>query len=134
MTELIEIKSGVRQGDPLSTLLFSIVIDVIIKKLNPRGNISTRLMQTCAYADGVLVKSRTQQAMIETFTKLKGEASKLGLTINENKTKYLYCKRQVLRNVPQRLEETKFEQVNRSKYLGSVVNNNNSIEDEIKEK
>jgi hypothetical protein len=47
VTELIEMKSGVRQDDPLSTLLFSIVIDVIIKKLNPRGNISTRLMQTC---------------------------------------------------------------------------------------
>jgi hypothetical protein len=30
MTELKEIKSGVREGYPLSTLLFSIVIDVII--------------------------------------------------------------------------------------------------------
>jgi hypothetical protein len=59
MTELIEIKYGVRQGDPLSTLLFSIVIDVIIKKLNPRGNISTQLMQTCEYAYDVLVISRT---------------------------------------------------------------------------
>jgi hypothetical protein len=49
MTELIEVKSGVRQGDPLSTLLFSIVIDVIIKRLNSRGNISTRLMQTRNY-------------------------------------------------------------------------------------
>jgi hypothetical protein len=69
MTELIEIKSGIRQDDPLSTLLFSIVIDIIIKKLNPRGNISTRLMQqTRAYADDVLVISRTQQAMIDTFT------------------------------------------------------------------
>ena len=38
--ELIETRSGVRQSDPLSTLLFSIVINVVIKKLNPRGNIS----------------------------------------------------------------------------------------------
>jgi ubiquitin len=44
--------------------------------------------------------------MIDTFIKLKGEASKVGLTINENKTKYLYCIRQVSRNVPI-FEETK---------------------------
>jgi hypothetical protein len=133
MTELIEIKSGVRQGDPLCTLLFNIVIDVIIKKLNPRGNISTRLMQTRAYADDVLVISRTQQTMIDTFTKLKGEASKVGLTINENKTKYRYCTRQVSRNV-QFLKKRKIEQVTEFKYLGSIVNNSNSIEDEIKER
>jgi hypothetical protein len=36
---------GVKQGDPLSAPLFSIAIDVIIRKLDPRGNISTRLKQ-----------------------------------------------------------------------------------------
>jgi hypothetical protein len=80
----------------------------------------------------VLVISRTQ-AMIDTFVKLKGETSKVGLTINENKTKYLYCTRQVSRNVPI-FEETTIEQVNQFKYLDSIVNNNNSIEDEIKER
>jgi hypothetical protein len=33
MTEQFEITSGVKQGDPLSALLFSIVMDVIISKL-----------------------------------------------------------------------------------------------------
>ena len=32
MTEQFEITSGVKQGDPLSALLFSIVMDVIISK------------------------------------------------------------------------------------------------------
>ena len=90
-------------------------------------------MQTRAYADDVLVISRTQQAMIDIFTKLKGEASKVGLTINENKTKYLHCTRQASKNVPI-FEETKMEQANQFKYLGSIVNNNNSIEDEIEER
>jgi hypothetical protein len=55
----------------------------------------------------------------------------VGLTINENKTKYRYCTRQVSRNVPI-FKETKIEQVNQFKYRGSIVNSN-SIKDEIKE-
>ena len=38
MTEQSEITSGVKQG-----LVFSIVLDVIISKVESRGNISTRL-------------------------------------------------------------------------------------------
>ena len=37
MTEQFEITSGVKQGDPLSALLFCIVMDVIITKLEVRG-------------------------------------------------------------------------------------------------
>ena len=44
-TENFEILTGVKQGDPLSATLFSIVIDDIIKQLELRGNISTRLKQ-----------------------------------------------------------------------------------------
>jgi hypothetical protein len=62
---------------------------------------------------------------------LEGELN-YRLNLNDpRKKKYLYCTRQVSRNVPI-FEETKIEQVNQIKYLGSIVNNNNSIEDEIK--
>jgi len=40
-TEKFEISTGVKQGDPLSATLFSIVIDDIIKQLELRHNIST---------------------------------------------------------------------------------------------
>jgi hypothetical protein len=67
-------------------------------------------MQTCVYADDVLIVSRTQKTMTDTFTKLKGEASRVGMTINESK-KYRYCRRQAPRNVPP-FEETNIEQLN----------------------
>jgi len=79
MTEQFEITSGVKQGDPLSALLFSIVMDVIISKVEARGNISTRLKQISAYADDIIITGRTKQVTMDTFTKLKCEASKFGL-------------------------------------------------------
>ena len=91
-TGKFEISTGVKQGDPLSATLFSIVID-IIKQLELRGNISTRLKQCSAYADDILITARTQQTLIDTFGKLKNISSQYGLIVNENKTKYMKCTR-----------------------------------------
>jgi retron-type reverse transcriptase len=55
-----EVHRGVKQGDPLSATLFSIAIDAIIRKLDARGNISTRLKQCAAYADDNLITARTK--------------------------------------------------------------------------
>ena len=59
-TEKFEILTGVKQGDPLSAALFSVAIDDIIKQLELRGNISTQLKQCSAYADDILITTRTQ--------------------------------------------------------------------------
>ena len=40
-TEEFRVESGVKQGDPLSPTLFSLVIDTVLKKLDLWGNIST---------------------------------------------------------------------------------------------
>ena len=78
--EQIEINLGVRQGDSLLATLFCLVIDTIMRKLNLRGNISTRSKQICAYADDILIAS-TKQALNKTFNKLTDEVKKLGLKI-----------------------------------------------------
>jgi hypothetical protein len=69
MTEQFEIAS--EQGDPPSALLFSIVMDVIISKLEATGNIYTRLKQISSYADDIIIIGRTKLVIIDTFTKLK---------------------------------------------------------------
>jgi hypothetical protein len=48
LTEAIDINTRVRQGDPLSALLFSTVLDTVMKNLDIRGNISMKLRQICA--------------------------------------------------------------------------------------
>ena len=88
-TEKFEILTGVKQGDPLSATLFSIIIDDILKQMELRGNTSIRLKQCSAYADDILITARTKQTMTDTFEKLKNISLKFGLIVNENKTKYM---------------------------------------------
>jgi len=95
-SEWFETKTAVRQGDPLSTLLFSVRLDSVITNLEIRGNITTRLKQMCAYGDDIVITGRTKQILIDSFCKLKHVALKAGLTVNNNKTKYLYCTKKAI--------------------------------------
>jgi hypothetical protein len=60
LSEGFQISCGVKQGDSLSASLFILVIDEILKSLDVRGNISTRLKQCCAFADDILIIARTK--------------------------------------------------------------------------
>ena len=133
-TEWFETKTGVRQGDPLSALLFSVVLDSVITNLEVQGNITTRLKQICAYADDIVIIGRTKQVLIDTFCRIKQEALKEGLIVNTNKTKYLYCTRKANQPTHMNAKGEQFERVNSFKYLGTIVNTDNSIEEEIKER
>jgi hypothetical protein len=62
------------------------------------------------------------------------KALKYGPIINENKTKYLKCTRKQTQDGKLNVELMQFEQVDSFKYLGSIVNKNNTIEEEIKQR
>ena len=85
------VDSGVKQGDPPSPTLFNPVIDTVLKQLDLKGNISTRLRQLVAYADNLLIITRTKQSLIDTLQQIKSSSMDVGLRINEEKTKYLKC-------------------------------------------
>jgi len=85
-TNEFRIVTGVKQGDPLSATLFSIVIDHILKQLDLRGNITTRIKQCSAYGEDILLTTRMMHALEDTFKKLKEISIHVGLTINEHKT------------------------------------------------
>ena len=53
--EWFEKKTGVREGDTLSTLLFSVVLDSVITNLEVRGNVNSRLKQICVYAYEIVI-------------------------------------------------------------------------------
>jgi hypothetical protein len=58
----------------------------------------------------------------------------VGLIINEKKTKYLKCTKKDTRPENLNINNLNKEQVQQYKYLGSTINDSNSIEEEIKER
>jgi hypothetical protein len=90
-TEVFNINNGLRQGDALSTVLFNLLLEAALLKIDLRRNMNTRTKQLCGYADAII--ARTQKALKETFITLQEEAERLGLTVNTNKTKYMQLTR-----------------------------------------
>jgi hypothetical protein len=132
-TDVFNINNGLRQGDALSTILFNLVLEARLLKIDLRGNISTRTKQLCDYADDVVIIARTQKALKETFITLQKEAEKLGLIVNTNTMKYMQLTRKT-NLTKQAMEVTgiSYEAVNQFIYLGSQVNSKNSIQEEIR--
>ena len=64
-------------------------MDTILKQIGLRGNITTRLKQYTAYADDIMLTTRTKQSLIDTFQKLKEISAQYGLIVNGQKTKHL---------------------------------------------
>jgi hypothetical protein len=84
-----ETRQGLRQGDVLSTLFFNVVLEVIVRRANLQttGTIYNKETQLLAYADDIDIVGRSQSAVGNAYLALEREAAKVGLKINEQKTK-----------------------------------------------
>jgi hypothetical protein len=96
-SESFETPQGLRQGDVLSTLLFNVVLEVIVRRANLQttGTIYSKETQLLTYADDLDIVGRSQSAVRGVYLALKIEAAKVGLKINEQKTKYMIPARNV---------------------------------------
>jgi sorting nexin-29 len=117
----------------LVCLLFNIALEKVIRDaaVNIRGTIFYKSVQILAYADDIDIIGRTQSAMIEEFTSLD-----MNLFINQEKTKYMPVTKKNHENYPHHLEagSYKFQVIHSFTYLGSDVNCNNNISEEIQKR
>jgi Reverse transcriptase (RNA-dependent DNA polymerase) len=90
-SEYSETRQGLRQGDVLSPLIFNVVLESIVRraKLQTNGTILNKQTQILGYAVNIDIIGRSQTAVREAFLALEREANKVGLKINESKTKYM---------------------------------------------
>jgi hypothetical protein len=72
--------------------------------------------------------------MMDTFIRVKNEAIESGLVVNMVKTKYIKCSRNTSIETHINVDDMQFEKTKAFKYLGSIVNEDNSIEQEIQER
>ena len=129
------VKNGVQQGDALACLLFNIALEKVIRDdaVNIRGIIFYKSIQILAYADDIDITGRAQSDKIEAFNSLEKAAKVMKLFINQEKTKYMPITKKSHANYPHRLEAGpyKFQVIHSFTHLGSDVNCNNDISEEI---
>lgn len=137
LSEPFEINSGLKQGDALSPLLFNVILEKAIRA----AQIKTELLTAngpklfLAYADDIDLVGNNVITVKEIFNKIETETRKMGLIVNEEKTKYMCINRQNRRdrigqNVT--IDTFNFERVERFKYLGATITTDNDITEEIK--
>ena len=110
------------------TTLFILALHHGVQKIDQRGTIFTKLSQICAYADDIVIVARTQKKLTEVYLDLEEETSKLGMEINENKTKYMVTSTyEHRRNAGDlRIGSKTFEGVQSFQCLGNIGNTNNN--------
>jgi hypothetical protein len=76
-------------------LPFNVVLEVIVRPANLQttGTIYNKETQLIAYADDIDIVGRSQSAIRNAYVALEGEAAKVGLKINEQKTKSMIAAR-----------------------------------------
>jgi len=121
----------VRQGDALFSVLFDLVLEAILQKVNITGHKGTKSIQILAYADDVAIVGRNKNALKDTLVNIESEARKRGLRINENKNKYMEVTRASSNSDHLHCGKYEFEHVKEFNYLGSQLNQANSTNSEI---
>ena len=125
---------GVRQGDALSATLFNLALEAAVENITDNGHIIYKLRQVCAYADDVVLIARNEKQLQELYLEMRVETKKIGLEVNEEKTKYMVVstreeRRRNKNNL--RIADRVFEKVEQFVYLGVEINSSNLISQEI---
>jgi len=88
----VDVQRGVRQGDPISPILFNAALEDIFRRLNwGRGGLSIngRPLTHLRFADDIIIVSRSLKELRRRLRELSTEAARSGMKINEAKTEWM---------------------------------------------
>jgi hypothetical protein len=90
-------------------------------------------MQLLDYADDIDIVARTLMALKEVVLSLEKAAKRIGLLVNEQKTKYMVSAHSHFKEKCFIVGSYKFERVEKFSYLGSLISHDNDVSQEIKQ-
>ncbi|KAL4104510.1 hypothetical protein QTP88_019805 [Uroleucon formosanum] len=128
-----ECKTGLRQGDALSPVLFNLALEKVARSATDTEEMDVIGTHTLlAYADDIIILGKSKLDVEERARKLINSSSSMGLVINENKTKYMVMTRNAMTKSNLHVGDLTFEQVEDFKYLGVNINEKNNMHNEIR--
>ena len=125
LSDFFLITTGVLQGDTLAPFLFVIVLDHVLKQIDPNHGIRTHFPESdiclpdLVFADDIVIFDSNEYNAGEHITNIRESAASVGLKMNEEKTKIMLQNYQFGPHSPQSLEN--FEVVDDFRYLGSQI-------------
>ncbi len=128
------IKRGVRQGDPLSTLLFNTTLEESFKYLNwgNKGlNINGVKITNLRFADDNVLISETRKGLEAMLRELNTAGRETWLTINSDKSKILTKSTKLAQSIKICHENQEIETVTDTIYLGQPISLDNRWEKEV---
>ena len=129
------VKSGVRQGCVMSSILFIISVDWILRSSLTGGNTGIRWtlfthLEDLDYADDIALLSHLEKHMQDKTTRLYKNAASIGLNINKKKTEVMALN---CREPPDiTINGTKLECSSSFTYLGSIVTSDGGADKDIR--
>lgn len=138
-SHMFDINTGVRQGDNISPLLFNISLEKAIQKVKD-SELGIKLgtnINILAFADDVVIIAENKEDLKKLTETLIRETEYVGLKINEAKTKYLCITKRGMNqheNEPLKIQNFKFQNTNQFSYLGVIINNTNTEDNEIQQR
>jgi len=113
--------------------LFNLALEQVVRDVKEdRVMELNKNMTILAYADDVVILGNSRQEGGHTVEKLIASSRKMGIIINEAKTKYMLMTRHTLVKNNLTVGLYTFEQVDDFKYLGVNINYKNDMHNEIK--
>jgi len=134
-------KTGLKQGDPLSPILFNLALQIVIQsiKMVPSGiKIGKEQLNILAYADDIALIGKNEIEIRKHFVEMDNIARKFGLQLNQEKTKYMIVetKNSLQKNEIGhfKIKNYKFERVETFKNLGVILNDDNNNQIDLQER
>ena len=125
LTETFDVTSGVRQGDVMSPILFSMFLNDLatgIKELNCGIELNDLMLSILLYADDIVLIAPSEEALQKMLDFVSAWCRKWRMAVNNDKTKVIHFRKS---SVPQTdydfyLGPAPIEKVTSYKYLGAI--------------